>query len=178
MKHTLPVVLTLFAPALPLLAACSGTHHAAVIDREVELITAMQRKDMATLESVMAPDFRLTLEEIPPFALTIDEGNPAPGLPGWRWRANLGSMTFGQIEIAGVDAISIADDLIAVNMTMTLDEWVSDGPAGPEDISGIYDLTDVWVNRDGEWRVISRYSRPRPDAQRPRPDFVFNSAKE
>ena len=160
-------------PLLALLPACATSDHAAVIDREIEMATAMRAKDIQTLEGLMAPDFRLALQEIPPFAMTVDNGNPAPGLPGWRWRGNLANMSFGRIELAGVDAVSIDEDLIAVNMTMTLDEWTAEGQEGADDLSGSYDLTDIWLNRDGEWRIFSRYSRPRPGVDRPRADFVI-----
>lgn len=173
MQHRSLIAAPLLA-ALSLMPACATSDHAAVIDREVRWATAMRDKDMPTLEGLMAPDFRLTHEAIPPFALTIDEGNPAPGLPGWRWRRNLDAMSFGRVELAGVDAVSIDDDLIAVNMTMTLDEWTADGPDGVGDNSGSYDVTDIWVNRDGEWRVFSRYARPYDGGARPRPDFVID----
>jgi hypothetical protein len=160
--------------AISLSADCVSQDKA-VLDREIEFVTAMQAKDMTALEQLMAPDFRLTLEEIPPFALTVDQGNPSPGLPGWRWRANLASMSFGRIELAGVETISLAEDMVAINMTMTLEEWTARGPAGTQDNSGTYDLTDIWLNRDGTWRIISRYSRLRQDAERQEPDFVLDN---
>ncbi len=165
--------IAVLATLLASLTGCAGPIAAqAVIDREIEWASAMQRKDIAALEGLMAPDFRLTLEEIPPFAMTIDEGNPSPGLAGWRWRQNLAGMSFGRIEMASVDVKPISGDIVAVNMRMTLEEWTADGPGGADDLSGVYDLTDIWVDRDGTWRVISRYSRPLEGAPRPRPDFV------
>ena len=59
------------ALAITLLTSCA-TNSGAVIDREVEFVTAMHAKDLAALEQIMAPDFRLTGKEIPPFALTAD----------------------------------------------------------------------------------------------------------
>jgi hypothetical protein len=174
MKHTRPVMLVaIIALAALILPACAVSGHHAVIQREIDFATAMQQKDIAALEDIMAPDFRLTLEKIPPFALTIDEGNPSPGLPGWRWRGNLEQMSFGRIEMARVDSVRISDDLVAVNMVMTLDKWVAEDPRGARTLSGSYELTDTWLNRDGTWRIIGRYSRPRPDMQRPSPDFVM-----
>ncbi|NRA57627.1 MAG: nuclear transport factor 2 family protein [Phycisphaerales bacterium] len=166
-------IAVLAALAAPLVGCTSMETARTVIDREVELASAMQRKDIAALEGLMAPDFRLTLQEIPPFAMTIDEGNPSPGLPGWRWRQNLTGMSFGRIELASVDVKPISGDMVAINMRMTLEEWTADGPGGADDLSGVYELTDIWVNRDGTWRVISRYSRPLDGAARPRPDFVI-----
>lgn len=34
--------------------------------------------------------------------------------------------------------------------------------AGGEDLGGSYFLTDVWVSRDGAWRVVSRHASPLP----------------
>ena len=157
------------------LGACASSGvHTEVVDREVEWATAMRANDLDALEQIMAPDFRLTGKEIPPFAMTIDNGNPGPGLAGWRWRRNLSGMSFGTIEMANVETFEIADDLIAVNMRMYLDEWSAAGPGGAQDLSGSYDLTDIWVNRDGAWRVQSRYTRPvGRTAARPVPEHVI-----
>lgn len=34
---------------------------------------------------------------------------------------------------------------------------------GREDWSGTYLITDVWINRDGAWRVVSRHESPLPE---------------
>lgn len=160
------VTLVLLAVLLP---GCA-TSHIDVIEREYAWTEAMRTKDTEALLDIMAPDFRLTFEEIPGFMLTIDNGQPVPGTPRWRWLANMEGMAFGPIEIHDIDTVEIADDLVAVNMRMYLHDWRE--PTG-EMIPPYYDLTDVWLNRDGTWRVITRYSRPL-DASTPRsaPDFV------
>ena len=146
-----------------------------MLAREVAWAEALRHKDMETLEELMAPDFRLTLRELSPFALTADEGNPAPGLPGWRWRRNVTGMSFGRIELASIEVIPIAEDFAAVNMRMTLAEWRSESPEGSRDHSGVYDITDFWVARDGVWRAIGRYSRPLDEsATSPEPDYVVD----
>lgn len=37
--------------------------------------------------------------------------------------------------------------------------------ANGEDLSGSYFFTDVWVSRDGAWRVVSRHASPLPSAK-------------
>ncbi len=37
--------------------------------------------------------------------------------------------------------------------------------AGGDDLSGSYFFTDVWVGRDGAWRVVSRHMSPLPAAK-------------
>lgn len=152
-----------------LISGCSSNRHE-VIEREYAWIDAMRAKDTASLMNIMAPDFRLTFEELPEFMLTIDNGQPVPGTPRWRWLANLEGMSFGPVEVHRIDTVEIAEDLIAVNMKMYLHEWRDESG---EVIPPYYDLTDIWLNRDGQWRVITRYSRPL-DASTPRstPDFV------
>ncbi len=146
------------------------TSHTEVIEREYAWTEAMRINDTDALFNIMAPDFRLTFEEIPEFMLTIDNGQPVPGTPRWRWMANAEGMSFGPIEIHDLDTVEIADDLVAVNMRMYLHDWRE--PTG-EVLPPFYDLTDIWVNRDGEWRVITRYSRPLDESTpRSTPDYV------
>ena len=125
-----PIAVCLATGALLLPGCESFELHSRIIDRSATMATAMQQKDMETLERVMAPDFRLTLEEIPPFALTVDQGNPAPGLPGWQWRENLQGMSFGRITMSSIDTVQLADDLMAMNMRMTLEEWTTTDERG------------------------------------------------
>jgi hypothetical protein len=163
-KPTLPLIALAIA-----LSGCSSKHHE-VIEREYAWTEAMRAKDTDALLEIMAPDFRLTFEEIPEFMLTVDNGQPVPGTPRWRWLANLEGMSFGPVEIHDIETVEIADDLVAVNMRMYLYDWRE---ASGETIPPFYDLTDVWLNRDGQWRVITRYSRPLDASTLPSdPDFV------
>lgn len=160
---TILILLILAAPG----TGASERHE--VVQREFAWADAMRAKDMAALRDIMAPDFRLTVEEIPEFMLTIDNGEPVPGTPRSRWLANLEDMSFGPVEISNVNTVNIASDLVAVNMWMYLEDWR--GPDGT--IPALYELTDIWLNRDGQWRVITRYSRPLdPSTPRPKPEYV------
>jgi len=165
--HTL-TQLTVIGLGAVFLAGCATSRHA-VVEREHAWTRAMQAKDTAALKDIMAPDFRLTFEQIPPFLLTIDNGEPVPGTPRWRWIENTMAMSFGPIELYNIDTVEIADDMVAVNHWMYLEDWTE--PDGTP-IPPLYELTDIWLNRDGDWRVITRYSRPLdPDTPRPAPDY-------
>ena len=102
-----------------LYAANLGDGHAvtgvgAAKARSAAVAEAMAAHDIETLESIMAVDYRLMFDEVPPFGMPAPDGTTYPGLPRHMWLGNLVDMTFGPIEMAKVDVKPIADDLVAV----------------------------------------------------------------
>ena len=161
--HTYTHITGLIITAATFTGCATSSHH--LIEKERNWADAMHAQDRAVLEEIMAPDFRLTFEEIPPFMLTVDNGNSVPGTPRWRWIANTEAMSFETVEMYNMQVVEITEDLAAVNMIMNLPNWAEpDGTIIPP----LYEVTDIWLNRDGTWRAITRYSRPLPaDTQLP-----------
>jgi hypothetical protein len=65
-------------------------------------------------------------------------------------------MTFGPIEMDRLRVSMQGENVATVRMRMTLHDWFW----GEDPIPAEYDLTDVWVRRDGRWQVINRISEP------------------
>ncbi len=109
----------------------------------------MRGHDFAALEGILAAEFRLTFVE----------SSDRPGKPEVtreQWLENLKQMTFGPVEMRGMRVTMQGERVAAVRMRMTLEEWkFGDSLIPPE-----YDLTDVWVHRDGRWQVVNRISEP------------------
>lgn len=120
-----------------------------LLEREQEWTDAMRNHDFDSLEQIMAAEFRLT------FVLLMDR----PGKPETtreRWLENLKHMTVGNIEMHDQHVTMQGESVAVVRMRMTLHDWkIFDHQLGPD-----YDLTDIWVLRDGRWQVINRISEP------------------
>lgn len=122
---------------------------AVLLEREQEWTDAMRHHKFDSLEQIMAAEFRLT------FVLLMDR----PGKPETtreRWLENLKHMTFSNIEMHDQHVTMQGESVAVVRMRMTLHDWkIFDHQLGPD-----YDLTDIWVLRDGRWQVINRISEP------------------
>ena len=123
-----------------------------LLEREAEWTRAMREHDLESLDDLLAAEFRLTF--VGTFA-----GPPGgkPEIDRQQWLANLAGMTFGAIEMQDEQVTRFGHDVAAVRMRMVLHDWrIGDHPL-PAD----YDLTDVWVHRDGRWQIVNRISEPR-----------------
>lgn len=138
-----------------LLPACQSWKFDAVrqvVDREHEWAESMQAHDFAALDDILAEEFRLTFVEAPDF---IPPGAP-PELPRQAWLDNTRQMTFGSIDMSNLNVYFHGRNVATVRMDMTLEDWRFNGELIPPD----YELTDIWVRRDGRWQVVNRVSEP------------------
>lgn len=149
------------------LGACASHHgslavtkaprdlHATLMDREREWADAMSAHDFERLNDILAEEFRLSFVDFP------------GALPREGWLANLRGMTFGPIDMKHSTITMHGENVATVRMRMTLQDWRFGDDLFPPD----YDLTDIWVLRDGRWQVINRISEPLdPSGPAPGPD--------
>lgn len=135
---------SLWALTGALLAGCTSHAASNVRDREHQWTAAMRAHDLGTLDDILAEEFRLSFVDFP------------GALPREQWLANLENMTFGPIEMDRLRVSMQGENVATVRMRMTLHDWYW----GEDPIPAEYDLTDVWVRRDGRWQVINRISEP------------------
>jgi ketosteroid isomerase-like protein len=111
---------------------------------ENDFSKAILEKDMVRLDALLAPEYRLV-------------GVRSTGtsdMPREAWFAGLGRMTFSRFEPT-VSSIEVFGDtaLATVEGSWTLE---FDG----RHIDERFYVTDVWVRRDGQWRIVRRHSSP------------------
>ena len=122
---------------------------------ELQWMDALAAKDEATLQALVAPEFRIigagsTVDE-----LTADRAS-------WL-RVGL-ARPFPRHEVSHVKVTRLADVAIV--------QFVLSGTYPPRSLTpegGRLDFltTDVWARRDGRWQVVSRHSSlPRPPVPR------------
>lgn len=121
-----------------------------VLALERKWMEALKARDASTLGQVVADDFSFV-------------GPRTSGKPGDRDKyfahalreLKLESYEFGEqtVRLYGRTAV------VSVRLTQKATG------AGGEDLSGSYYLTDVWVSRDGIWRVVSRHASLMPAAK-------------
>ena len=120
-----------------------------LLRREAELTDAARSHDDTALDQILAPEFRLTFVR-----LTDMPGKPE--ITRERWLENLRSMTFGPVEMQDQIVTMQGENVATVRMNMVLHDWRMLGNLIPPN----YDLTDIWVRRDGRWQLVNRISEP------------------
>jgi hypothetical protein len=127
-------------------------HHAAadILSREHAWAEAMRHHDMTALEEILATEFRLSFVD-------VSKGPPGkPEVPRELWLSNLEQMTFGPVEMIGMHVSMQGEHVATVRMRMELHDW----KWGEHVIPPSYDVTDIWVRRDGRWQAVNRISEP------------------
>ena len=112
-----------------------------LIDLSVELMNAVERKDQATLERLVAEDFFLTRPG------DLAEVKRAV------WIANAVSMSWTNLEFHNF-RVNIYGDTAVV--TSVLDFKVSGGKV-PFPTSSDAQIIDVWKKRNGQWQITARH---------------------
>lgn len=114
---------------------------------ERKWMDALKVRDASTLGQVVADDFSFV--------------GPRPaGTPGDRDKyfahalreLRLNSYEFAELTVRLYGRAAVVSGRLTQKAT----------GAGGEDLSGSYFVTDVWVSRDGLWRVVSRHASPIP----------------
>lgn len=127
----------------------SGHLSAALLEREQAWTDATRNHDYDALEQIMAAEFRLTF-------VILMERPGKPEVTREMWLENLANMTFGAVEMQDLRVAAYGENVATVRMRMILHDWkLLDDQLPPN-----YDLTDIWVFRDGRWQVINRISEP------------------
>jgi ketosteroid isomerase-like protein len=113
---------------------------ARITELEKEWATAIEQKDVDTLDRLLAPEFAGTSPTAHIF-MKEDAIN------------DLKKGTY-VVEEMKLDEISVnVFGNTAVSFTSQQEKSKYDG----KDTSGHYHFTDVWVNRDGQWQVVASH---------------------
>ena len=100
---------------------------------------AIQRKDLATLESVLGEEYVYT----------------ASGQGRWsrqRWLDAIPIYDIHHFELRSLDVRTYG------NVVVALTEYWQEATVSGAVRSGTFQITDVWVLRDGRWQVVARSS--------------------
>lgn len=107
-----------------------------------EWMDAWLRQDRAAIEQILAPDYTLTVSSMPSRAVTRD-----------KWIELVGRFTAQSFEYRDMSVRLIGDLAVVSSIGRAIG-----GQVDGSDRSFSFFLTDVWVKRDGRWRVAARYS--------------------
>ena len=102
---------------------------------------AMQDRDEARLEELVAPGFRFTALHLAPEPMSREQ---------WMGAA-----------LGGYHIISFAYESMDIDVfgdTAVVHARFSQIASYTVDLSNVFRLTDVWSRRDGRWQVVARHS--------------------
>jgi hypothetical protein len=117
------------------------------IMREMEqrFVDVIVRKDSATLERILAPEFTLRVADV-----------PHGSLPRAMWMDNtLHRLKAESVELKHVAARRLAENVAAVSLIFD-----QKGRMGDRDFSGVNYLVDFWKQNEGSWQLVARYGSP------------------
>jgi ketosteroid isomerase-like protein len=103
---------------------------------------AVQERDEATLERLVAPEFRFMAVHLSPEPMHRSEWINA-ALSGY--------------EIVSFSFLD-ADVVVHGDTGIVHSRYSQIGNLGTTDLSGVFRLTDVWARREGTWQVLARHS--------------------
>jgi ketosteroid isomerase-like protein len=119
-------------------------------------MNAVKNRDLATLETILAPEFHLTIAVA---GQPLWEGTRESYLEKCRGWYVIHSFEFHEVRPLVHGDIAVVTSRYSQKATL----------GGTQDRSGEFLLTDVWRKRDGRWQVAVRYSsRPEPVEGSPR----------
>jgi ketosteroid isomerase-like protein len=119
---------------------------AEVREAERKFDAAIVAKDLPALEALLAPEYRLV-----GIRSTGVSDMPRPA-----WFAALSRMSFDHLT-AEVRSVEVFGDIA---LAAVEGDWALDFDG--RGIDERFYLTDVWVRRDGRWRIVRRHSSPYP----------------
>jgi ketosteroid isomerase-like protein len=114
---------------------------------EHEWVAAIEKKDSATLDRLIAADFVGTS----PTAHTYTKANAIDDLKDGNYVVDKMDLDEASVNVYGTTAVSFTSQEEKSKYAGT-------------DTSGHYHFTDVWVKKDGRWQVVAshgtRYDKP------------------
>ena len=117
-----------------------------LLDIEHQWARAFQEMDKGALEEILAPEFRLSFVTDPRAPQTIDRS---------AWFEMLDRMSFGAYAILDSKEVEFGE-VAAIHARVSFADWKLDGRLLPSE----FQVSDVFVRRDGRWRCINRISQP------------------
>ncbi len=113
---------------------------ATIIQLEKDWVAAIEKKDTATLDRLLADDFAGTS----PTAHTYTKTNAIQEIKDAKYIVDKMDLDEASVNVYGTTAVSF---------TSQEEKSKYDG----KDISGHYHFTDVWVKKDGRWQVVASH---------------------
>jgi ketosteroid isomerase-like protein len=109
---------------------------------EHEWMSAMQARDMDRLEELVADGFRFMAIHLDPNPMTREQ---------WMGAAAQG-YTIVSFAFLRMDIDVFGDTGVIHARYSQVANW------DENDLSNVFQLTDVWARRDGTWQVVARHS--------------------
>ena len=109
---------------------------------EQEWMQAMQDRDEARLEQLVAPEFQFTAIHIDPDPMSRE---------AWMGAA-LGGYTIASFYYDTMDVV-VAGDTAVIHA-----RYSQIASFNGRNLSSMFRLTDIWTRRDGHWQVVARHS--------------------
>lgn len=116
-----------------------------IISREREFSELVMGRDAEGAREIQAKGYRL---------LVRMEGSKLVELPQEVWLETLKKYIVRSYRIDDIKVLDLGDVAIAT-VAYYQDAHIQDNP---RNITGDFMLTDVWVKRDGKWKIIERHS--------------------
>lgn len=110
------------------------------LDLETKWMTAWKNKDVATVREILSDDFTLTS--------SLSNGELIDK-EGWISKLQLyhcKEFRFDKIMVRVYDNTSVVNSWFHQEATANGKDW-----------SGDFLMTDIWVNKKGEWQVVARH---------------------
>lgn len=137
------MILFLVSSSVGPLRAEDGLDHADVLSRRsIEWMSAVERKDRATLERIVSPGFRL-----------VAAGESSAAVPREAWIGNAIRLDWTDRGYENM-RVDVLGDVAVVSSQYA---FRMDPGAWKPAISASASIVDVWVRRGGGWQVERRY---------------------
>ena len=138
-------VLLAFWPAIVCVAQQKSDTASKILALETKWNDAYKRNDLATMSSLLAKDFIITVEDGSTFSKSGYIANAAGG-------------TAMHVEVSEMSNLKVS---VHDNVAVVTGAYYEKGIAKGKPYEYHDRLTDVWMNIDGKWQVIaSHYSIP------------------
>jgi len=124
-------------------AAFDGTEEQTIRDREKTWNDALVKLDVASAETFLSPDY---------FLAVAVPGKPLVTTARKQWLEHLKAYSIGEMRL-GEMLVRVYGDVATVAYP-----YFQKAKLNGQSISGDSHITDIWVKRDGEWKVAARYS--------------------
>lgn len=119
---------------------------AGLVALERKWMEALRLRDASTLSQIIADDFTLVSPR-----LVVSPGGREKYFHHAMRDLSLASFDFEELKVRLYGRVAVVSGRLKQSATV-----------GGEDWGGTYLVTDVWVSRDGFWRVVSRHASPTP----------------
>jgi ketosteroid isomerase-like protein len=129
----------------PIVTAEPQTTEQQIISREHDVNEIVKARDVEKARTIQAAGFRL---------LVRVEGQKLAEMLQELWLNTLPKYAIDSYSIDDIKVLVLGDVAVATLAYMQ----TAHIEGSPRDINGNFMITDVWVKRDGQWKIIERHS--------------------